>query len=106
MKKIIVLIFVIAICLSITNISFAEENSDKNFEIESFDIELNVKENNKVEVKETLEVHFFKEDSHGIYRAIPIWENYTGEDGKNVDKRAKVIDFPKQPAEEESDMAA
>ncbi len=93
MKKIIVLIFVIAICLSITNISFAEENSDKNFEIESFDIELNVKENNKVEVKETLEVHFFKEDSHGIYRAIPIWEKYTGEDGKTVDKRAKVIDF-------------
>lgn len=93
MKKIIVLIFAIAICLSITNISFAEENNDKNFEIESFDIELNVKEDNKVEVKETLEVHFFKEDSHGIYRAIPIWENYTGEDGKTIEKRAKVIDF-------------
>ena len=51
MKKIIVLIFAIAICLSITNISFAEENNEKNFEIENFDIELNVKEDNKVEVK-------------------------------------------------------
>ena len=93
MKKIIVLIIAIAICLSITNISFAEENDDKNFVIENFDIELNVKEDNKVEVKETLEVHFLKEDSHGIYRAIPIWENYTGEDGKTAEKRAKVIDF-------------
>ena len=93
MKKIIVLIFAIAICLSITNISFAEENNEKNFEIENFDIELNVKEDNKVEVKETLEVHFFKEDSHGIYRAIPIWEKYTGEDGKTIEKRAKIIDF-------------
>ena len=93
MKKIIVLIVAIAICLSITNISFAEENDDKNFVIENFDIELNVKEDNKVEVKETLEVHFLKEDSHGIYRAIPIWENYTGEDGKTAEKRAKVIDF-------------
>lgn len=93
MKKIIVLIFAIAICLSITNISFAEENNEKNFEIESFDVELNVKEDNKVEVKETLEVHFFKEDSHGIYRAIPIWESYTGQDGQTVEKRARVTDF-------------
>lgn len=93
MKKIIVLIFAIAICLSITNISFAEENNDKNFVIENFDIELNVKEDNKVEVKETLEVHFLNEYSHGIYRAIPIWEKYTSEDGKTVDKRAKITDF-------------
>ncbi len=93
MKKIIVFIFAIAICLSITNISFAEENDDRNFVIENFDVELNVKEDNKVEVKETLQVHFFKEDSHGIYRAIPIWEKYTGEDGKTIDKRAKITDF-------------
>ena len=93
MKRIIVLIFAIAICLSLTSISFAEENDDRNFVIENFDVELNVKEDNKVEVKETLEIHFLKEDSHGIYRAIPIWEKYTGEDGKTVDKRAKVIDF-------------
>ncbi len=92
-KRIIVSIFAISICFSIMNVSFAEENNDKNFVIENFDIELNVKEDNKVEVKEILEVHFFKEDSHGIYRAIPIWEKYTGEDGNTVDKRAKVIDF-------------
>ena len=46
MKKIIVLIVAIAICLSITNISFAEENDDKNFVIENFDIELNKEKGN------------------------------------------------------------
>ena len=92
-KKIIVLLFAITICLSITNNSFAEENDESNFIIENFDIELNVREDNKVEVKETLDVHFLKEDSHGIYRAVPIWSQYTGEDGKTIEKRAKVTDF-------------
>ena len=92
-KKVIVLIFAITICLSMMSISFAEESNASNFEIENFDIELNVREDNKVEVKETIDVHFFKEESHGIYRSIPIWEKYTGEDGNTIEKRAKIINF-------------
>lgn len=92
-KKVIVLILAITICLSMMSISFAEESNASNFEIENFDIELNVREDNKVEVKETIDVHFFKEESHGIYRSIPIWEKYTGEDGNTIEKRAKVTDF-------------
>ncbi len=92
-KKVIILLFAIIVCLMLTNVSFAEENNENNFVIENFEVELNVREDNKVEVKEIIDVKFLKQDSHGIYRAIPIWDKYTGNDGKTIDKRTKITDF-------------
>ena len=44
---------------------------DDGYTIQNYDIKIDVKENNVLYIKETIEV-FFHEQRHGIYRTIPI----------------------------------
>ena len=78
--------------LSSKNNTYTYSSAD-GFTIEKYDIVLNVKENNKIEVEENIIVNFYNEGHHGIYRFIPTWLEYTGKDEKTISRKSKIIDL-------------
>ncbi len=63
------------------------------FTIESYHVNLNVHEDNVVDVKEEVTVHFYETGHHGIYKIIPYWLKYTGKDGKTVSRKSEISDL-------------
>lgn len=63
------------------------------FTIESYNVTLDVKENNKVYVNELIMVDWYEGGHHGIYRFIPEWLEYTGKDGKTIKRKSKIYDL-------------
>ena len=72
--------------------SFDEEPSNlaNGFNISSYNIILDVKEDNKVHVTENIKVDFNRNNLHGIYKFTPEWLEYTGKDNKTI-KRKSVV---------------
>ena len=60
------------------------------FEIESFDINMKVTEDNKVKVEETIVTDWYENGHHGIYRTIPYWLEYTNKENKTNKKKASI----------------
>lgn len=60
------------------------------FAIEAFYVNLDVKEDNKVDVTENIVVDWYDIGHHGIYTFIPEWLKYTGKDGKTIKRKSKV----------------
>ena len=75
------------------------ENNTKNpvlaegFTIEEYNVVLNVKEDNKIDVTENLTVNFTSLYKHGIYKFTPLWLKYTGKDGKTIRRKARISDY-------------
>lgn len=63
------------------------------FDIKSYNVILDVKEDNKVYVTENITVHFKYSNKHGIYKFTPQWLEYTGRDGKIIKRKSKVKDL-------------
>ena len=78
-----------------------EESAADGFTIENFDLDLKVSEDNVVKVKEDINLNWYEEGHHGIYRFIPEWLEYTTEDNtgntktikrKSIVKNLRVVD--------------
>ena len=67
---------------------------DTGYEITAYDVEIDVNVDGSFDVKESLDVHFYTGDTHGIYRWLPLVQSssYRDKDGKVIKKnfRAKV----------------
>lgn len=63
------------------------------FEISSYNIVLDVGEDNKVDVTENITVFFSSNYKHGIYKFTPEWLEYTGKDGKTIKRKSTVNDY-------------
>ena len=63
------------------------------FTIEKYDVVLDVKEDNKVDVTENLTVNFTSAYKHGIYKYTPEWWEYKGMDGKAIKRKSNVLDY-------------
>lgn len=86
------------VIMSIFIILSYNDDTDKSktsnvYTIEEYNIKLNVSETNKVSVKEEILVKFNKENQHGIYKIIPYWLEYTGNDNKTISKKAKITNL-------------
>ena len=60
------------------------------FTIESYNVVLDVHEDNKIDVTENITVNWNEEYHHGIYKFTPQWLKYTSKDGKTI-KRKSVV---------------
>lgn len=63
------------------------------FTISNYDVTLDVKENNVVNVLEEIGTDWNEPGHHGIYRFIPEWLEYTGKNGKTIKRKAKVLNL-------------
>ena len=63
------------------------------FDINSYEVELDVQKNNKIEVTERIETYFKTTGKHGIYRFIPYWSEYTSSDKEIMSRRADISDI-------------
>ncbi len=90
-KKLIgVIIFIISFIL----ISFFPSNSYAltDYVIDSYDININVNENNTFDITETIVANFY-ERKHGIIRNIPLTNTVTRLDGSKSTNRVKITDL-------------
>ena len=68
---------------------------DEGYEIEKYDVNINVLENHKLEITETIDVNF-KESRHGIKRNIPTVNNYKrviDNEEVNVEAEVKISNY-------------
>lgn len=63
------------------------------FTIEKYNVILDVKDDNKVDVTENLTVNFTSAYKHGIYKYTPEWLEYKGKDGKVIKRKSNVLDY-------------
>ncbi len=68
-----------------------EEVVADGFDISSYDIILDVNEDNTIDVTENIRINFTSLEKHGIYRFVPQWLEYTDKDGNTI-KRKSVIE--------------
>lgn len=85
-----ILMTVISPIIMLLDYENGEDDIAKGFTIESYNVLLIVKEDNKVFVEETITVNWEEEGHHGIYRTIPKWLEYSGKDGKTIKRKSKV----------------
>lgn len=97
LAKLILIIFLIIFILPfIVSVLETNDNDDttiakaKGFTIESYYVELNVKEDNNVNVTEEIVTKWYEKNHHGIYKFTPEWLKYTGKDGKTIKRKSKV----------------
>ncbi len=99
MKKLVIAVFIFALCLLPQTASAAS-----NFWIDDYDIQVVVNEDDTYDITETIKVHFTWQ-SHGIYRTIPL-RTSLDRDGQRSTYFAKVRGFEMlsgQKWEDESD---
>ena len=84
-------VFCIRVLNHICQTSDSGNNSKADgFKIDSYNVILNVGENNTVKVKEEIGINFYETGHHGIYKFIPSWLKYTSKDNVTQSKQAVV----------------
>ena len=99
MKKLVIAVFIFALCLLPQT-----ANAASNFWIDDYDVQVVVNEDDTYDITETIKVHFTWQ-SHGIYRTIPL-RTSLDRDGQRSTYFAKVRGFEMlsgQKWEDESD---
>lgn len=95
-KTSIVIIFLLCVATFIffwVNDNVLDEQDNKvadGFQISAYDIVLDVKEDNKIDVTEKILIDFTSAFKHGIYKFTPIWLPYTSKDGQTISRKSKV----------------
>ena len=96
MKKVYLKLFLILIFLAlialVPNASLAISNYDNEYEIQSYNIDMVVNENNTFDITETITA-YFNVPKHGIYRKIPLKNEITREDGSKSSNRVKITNI-------------
>lgn len=86
-------ILFLLICFSAFPVSAAEEDfSSEPYYFYSYDVNVNVLENNSFEITENIHA-YFNESRHGIYRNIPLVNRVERADGTLTEVRAKISDI-------------
>ncbi len=63
------------------------------FEIEDYNVVLDVDKDNKVDVTETVTVNIPTSEYNGIYKSIPLWEEYYNKDNKKTKKKVSITNL-------------
>ena len=96
MKKVYLKLFLILIFLAlialVPNASLAISNYDNEYEIQSYNIDMVVNENNTFDITETITA-YFNVPKHGIYRKIPLKNSIIREDGSKSSNRVKITNI-------------
>lgn len=88
------IIAILGLVVSIFDVSDDENiNLADGFNISSYDIVLDVNEDNTVDVTENLTVNFTSKYKHGIYKFTPQWLEYTAKDGKTIKRKSTVTNY-------------
>ncbi len=66
------------------------KETDPGFVIDQYNVDLDVEEDNKVNVTETITITWVESGHHGIFKYIPEWLEYTNKDNRTI-KRHSVI---------------
>ncbi len=92
----ILLILLTSFIGSIGSLFFDEEEATKiadGFTIDKYNVVLDVKEDNKIDVTENITINFTNGFKHGIYKFTPRWYKYTSKDGKTIKRKSNIIDY-------------
>ena len=89
----IVLCSFIFILDSIMNEADNETSLADGFTIEKYNVVLDVREDNKVDVTENITINFTNGYKHGIFKFTPLWLKYTGKDGNTIRRKASISDY-------------
>lgn len=95
------IIFTVLIIIFSANFSKGSEQpvtSAAGFTIEKYNVVLDVKEDNKIEVTENITVNWYSSNHHGIIRFVPEWLEYTDKNG-NVYKRKSIVSNLNSPSD-------
>lgn len=90
-KKIHLLLFGLFIILCLVPCKGIQASAENEYTIDSYDVDIDVNEDNVLEITETIQVNFLTE-KHGIVRDIPRVNNITRQDGSSSSIRAKISD--------------
>ncbi len=63
------------------------------FTISAYNVLLDVKKDNKVDVTENITVDWYESYHHGIYKFTPLWLQYTGQDGNTIKRKSIVSNY-------------
>ncbi len=69
------------------------KQSDPGFVIDQYDINLDVEEDNKVYVTETITVTWTEGGHHGIFKFIPEWLEYTDKNGHKIKRKSEISEL-------------
>lgn len=75
--------------LSSNNLSYISSE----FEIEEYNVILDVDKDNKIDVTETVTVNIPTNEYNGIYKSIPLWEEYYNKDLKKEKKKVTITNL-------------
>lgn len=102
-KKTIILLLVWLILLIIIPYMVFEIESNINkdnvsylssdFDIENYEVILDVDNDNKVDVTENITVNIPNENYNGIYKSIPLWQHYNNKDLKETTKKINITNL-------------
>ena len=85
-------IFILLLAIVLPNQIFAI-SSRGGYEIESYDINMRVNEDNTFDITETIAVNFIGYNKHGIFRKIPLRNTVKRLDGTTSNNRAKITNI-------------
>ena len=80
--------YLVLVILAIS-FSFINIKADSTYEITSYDVNIEVNENNKLEIVETIDTNF-KSEKHGIIRIIPTKNNIYRADGTSQVSKSRI----------------
>lgn len=63
------------------------------FTISAYNVVLDVKEDNKIDVTENITVDWYESYHHGIYKFTPLWLEYTPQNGKTIKRKANISNY-------------
>lgn len=96
MKKRVNLLFMVVLTLIISFYSLsvyaADDQSSYGYKIEKYDVSINVKKNNVLEIKETITTNFIS-PRHGIIRKIPLKNTVIRNDGSTTKNSVRLTDL-------------
>jgi len=76
-----------------TGTSLETSKVDPGYRIRSYEVTLDVGEDNMIDVTEEIETYFYASGKHGIYKFTPTWLEYTGKDGKTIKRKSNIYAY-------------
>ncbi len=89
----IVMILIVFFNIIDNNFDSSSEKLADGFTISSYNVILDVKSDNLIDVTENITVNWYENFHHGIYKFTPQWAQYTGKDGKTIKRKAIITNY-------------
>ena len=92
---IVLLVTIPIISINIQELLSSENNTyiSSDYEIESYDVTLDVDKDNKVDVTENIKINIPNSGYNGIYKSFSLWQNYYNEDLKSDRKKVQITNL-------------